>query len=84
MTQTKKGQSSESHRACTDGRVVMDFDKVKAFNDWDISDFKDMGSLAHHHIQKGHISFNGFVKAIEGEPRPQHRDYPTSKLADVL
>ena len=56
----------------------------KAFKDWDISDFKDMGSLAHHPIQEGHISFNGFVKAIKGQPCPQYKDYPTSRLADVL
>ena len=56
----------------------------KDFKDWDISDFKDMGSLAHHPIQEGRVSFNGFVKAIKGQPHPQYKDYPTSRLADVL
>ncbi len=60
------------------------FPFLKDFKDWDISDFKDMGSLAHHPIQKDRISFNGFVKAIKGQPYPQYKDYPTSRLAGVL
>ncbi len=52
MTQTKKGQNTESHQACLKDRVVTDFDKVKAFKDWNISDFDfaHAESLAHKPI----------------------------------
>ena len=56
----------------------------KAFKDWDISDFKDMGSLPQMPISKDRRPFYGFCKVKNGEPRPQSAIGRTSKLADVL
>jgi hypothetical protein len=57
----------------------------KAFKDYDISDFKDMGSLPKWpETTEKHRPFIPFIKAQKGMPRMTYRDYPTSKLADVL
>lgn len=57
----------------------------KAFKDWDISDFKDIGeSLAQAPIRRDRTPFYGFNKVKEGAPRPQFPNLPTSSLADVL
>ncbi len=57
---------------------------MKAFKDWDISDFDfaHAESLAGQPIRKGHGSFNGLVKSIGSHQ--QLKDYPVSNLADVL
>ena len=56
----------------------------KTFKDWDISDFKDMGSLPQKPMSKSHRPFYGFCKVKKGEPRPQSDFSNTSRLADVL
>ena len=88
MTETKKGLNNESHPSLPgDGRVVMDFYKVKAFKDWDISDFDfaHAESLADQPLRRDHIPFYGFNKVPEGEHRLQFsKCQPTSNLADVL
>ena len=56
----------------------------KPFKDWDISDFKDMGSLAQPPIDKNRRPFYGFCKVKKGEPRPLSSNCTVSNLADVL
>ena len=61
--------------------------KVKAFKDWDISDFDfaHAESLADQPLRRDHIPFYGFNKVPEGEYRLQFsKCQPTSNLTDVL
>ena len=57
---------------------------MKAFKDFDISDFKDVESLAQYPIRRDHIPFYGFNKVKRGERLPQFPNNPTLNLADAL
>ena len=56
----------------------------KPFKDWDINDFKDMGSLAQTPIDRNRRPFYGFFKFKKGEQRPLSSNCTVSNLADVL
>ena len=57
---------------------------MKAFKDFDISDFKDMGSLSKQANATSHRPFFGFNKLKKGARCKPYAKHPISKLADVL
>ena len=56
----------------------------KQFKDFEISDFIDMGSLPKDKETVSHRPFFGFNKTRKGKPVVPYKDYPVSKLNDVL
>ncbi|MBR5911830.1 MAG: hypothetical protein IKZ55_07570 [Bacteroidales bacterium] len=57
---------------------------MKAFKDFDISDFKDMGTLPKQETTASHRPFFGFNKLKKGAGSGSYAKHSVSKLADVL
>ena len=60
---------------------------MKAFKDFEISDFSDMGSLpaqTEKPVPSKHRPFFGFNKTKKGTPSKPFEKHPVSNLADVL
>ena len=56
----------------------------KQIKDFEISDFIDMGSLPKDGEVVSRRPFFGFNKTRKGKPVAPYKDYPVSKLDDVL